>query len=886
MADPWLNDPVIGTSSGGPVYGPAPKIDPYKARDQELQEQAAARAEEDQRFQREKFEREMAAGVGKDGKATESERTAAFLATRVGGGMKDIQSAIKGAPGANKPEIDAAIAGNLPWIGGVARNWLNSPERQRVEAAQLDVLDAALTLGTGAAYSKEQLAGYQQAYFPQIGDDETTVADKQARLRRLFESAKLKAGGSAHLIDEALAALGAAPEAGTGDSLNTHSNRDKMPRPPGPGERAVYDEGSDSWTYVSDQDNPNALEVDVVGGRLPPEVQAEIDQRVSQTDQFGSGLAGATDTITFGMADEAAAGLNAFTGALGGQGSLVDLYNRNIGVERGVQDALQKRDGGEYFTGQLLGGLALPIGAGAQGAGALARIGAIQGGLYGYGSSEGNPLQRIPGAAAGAAIGGAAGGTLGGLSGLVRNRGTGAAAQEVMDNRAVIEAGQRQGIPIRQPDARPSTRADFAGAEASETGNRIITPALRSDAQAVENKLVETGGQGRALDDYEMGQRVQAAGDKYLVRTRGQANALYGRAEQLAGNAQGQATRAIQAIGQEIADLSSTGANTNAGAIKYLEALKADLQGGASIAKLRNIRSNVRGQINERNLTSTDTERRVGNVLKALSDDVNSILPPNARGAFANADKFYRERMEFKDQVIRRFVGAKNDPISPETAAARFQSFMKSKDFGRFSRMMDELEPGDRADIAATVAEHLGRGRNGEFSLAALSTNVSNMSPKALEKVFGAKGAQAIQDLKVIARAKADTANALNNSRSGVVAQRMGLKDAMFGIFGGSVAGIPGAIGGFAFRSIGEKVGNRRLANALLNPDFSKWLKNMPNNPAAAKPYIGLLTNVAAKSGAGADIKAIQSALLEAFAQSPARAAAEQEDNGGNVPPQ
>lgn len=849
--------------SGGPVYGPPPAAPKPAGPPSGYREGPNGSLEiipggpADPMRPGGEYDPNKPAGAGDKG--TDAQRANAAYADRAFRSLKVYGGAGLG-PRSLVGEGIAKLPGGVAALGYLPDAVGDSPERQNSEQAKRDFATIILRSDSGANAPEQEVERLVGTFFPGPGETDPRVIENyhQARIAAL-NGVRSKAGLPPLSPEEVeqLKFMGDAPAAG------------EPALPP-----------------VLNEKGQPLLEVDVVGGRMPQDVQAEIDQRVNQTDQFGSGLRGAADTITFGMADEAAAGLSAFTGALGGQGSLVDLYNRNIGVERGYADALQQRDPGTYFTGQLLGGVALPIGAGAQGASQLARIGAVQGGLYGYGSSEGNPLQRIPGAAAGAGIGAAGGAALGGLSGLIRNRGTGAAAQEVMDNRAVIEAGQRQGIPIRQPDARPSTRADFAAAEASETGNRIITPALRSDAQAVESKLVETGGQGRALDDYEMGQRVQAAGDKYLVRTRGQANALYSRAEQMAGNAQGQATRAIQAIDQEIADLSSTGANTNAGAIKYLTDLKADLQGGASIAKLRNIRSNVRGQINERNLTSTDTERRVGNVLNALSDDVNSILPQNARGAFANADKFYRERMEFKDQVIRRFVGAKNDPISPETAAARFQSFMKSKDFGRFSRMMDELEPGDRADIAATVAEHLGRGRNGEFSLAALSTNVSNMSGKALEKVFGAKGAQAIQDLKIIARAKADTAGALNSSRTGVVNQRMGLKDAMFGIFGGSVAGIPGAISGMAFRNISEKVGNRRLANALLDPSFSKWLKNVPNNPAAAKPYIGLLNNVAAKSAAGADIKAIQSALLEAFAQSPARAAAQQEDNGGNVPPQ
>ena len=80
----------------------------------------------------------------------------------------------------------------------VAANSLaTGEERQQVEAAQLDILDAALTLGTGAAYTREQLEGYRKSYFPQIGDKKSTIADKEARLKNIINAAEIKAGNAA-----------------------------------------------------------------------------------------------------------------------------------------------------------------------------------------------------------------------------------------------------------------------------------------------------------------------------------------------------------------------------------------------------------------------------------------------------------------------------------------------------------------------------------------------------------------------------------------------------------------------------------------------------------------------------------------------------------------
>jgi hypothetical protein len=131
--------------------------------------------------------------------ATEGERKAATLLQRLEGSQRQLDTALAAAPGAAKPELlSSAVRGAklLPGSEPLA-NTLTSEKRQQVEAAQLDMLDAALTLGTGAAYTKEQLEGYRKSYFPQIGDDKATVADKKARLQNVIQAAKIAAGRAA-----------------------------------------------------------------------------------------------------------------------------------------------------------------------------------------------------------------------------------------------------------------------------------------------------------------------------------------------------------------------------------------------------------------------------------------------------------------------------------------------------------------------------------------------------------------------------------------------------------------------------------------------------------------------------------------------------------------
>lgn len=134
----------------------------------------------------------------KQSTVSEGERKSATLLKRMEGSLGQLQSVLETAPGAAKPElIPAAIRGVTFGMAEAAPNFVTSSNRQQVEAAQLDILDAALTLGTGAAYTKEQLEGYRKSYFPQIGDSNATVQAKQRRLENVLDAARIAAGRAA-----------------------------------------------------------------------------------------------------------------------------------------------------------------------------------------------------------------------------------------------------------------------------------------------------------------------------------------------------------------------------------------------------------------------------------------------------------------------------------------------------------------------------------------------------------------------------------------------------------------------------------------------------------------------------------------------------------------
>jgi hypothetical protein len=144
-------------------------------------------------------------------KPTEDENRSAGLAVRMEDALRTLTAVTEKNPGAATPPVFQSMVG---MVSEKAANAMTPVDRQRVEAAQLDALDAALTLATGAAYTKEQLAGLSKAYFPQIGDKEKTIEEKRARLGKVIETARIRAGSQAPNINRILdkGTAGASPQ--------------------------------------------------------------------------------------------------------------------------------------------------------------------------------------------------------------------------------------------------------------------------------------------------------------------------------------------------------------------------------------------------------------------------------------------------------------------------------------------------------------------------------------------------------------------------------------------------------------------------------------------------------------------------------------------------
>lgn len=692
------------------------------------------------------------------------------------------------------------------------------------------------------------------------------------------------------------------PQGPTGNFASTVNN-DAL----GPGETFVFDE---SGVPVGIR----AADGTISGYSQITDDVSEREAREALEGQGGmdyatGGEAGLYRGLSLGFSDELAglgAGINS---AIRGEG-FGEGYRRERDIERAAQDISREESG---ILPELAGGILAPAGVlgTARNAGQFVRQGAALGGVAGVGEGEGF-ADTLKKGAAGTVLGGVVGGAISqaprlanaALQSPTGQRATGAITRSIdrvrrpagQLNQEVIDAGQRADVPVRLPDALPEARNAMAVTEASPTAGEGIRRTLNADADLMQQRVRQVGGAGQALDNTDLGTTVQEAGLRYIANSRKQANTLYDRAERAAGDVQILPVQASLAIRRNINELAETGETTNGPAIQYLRDLNKDISrdGGMSIAALRNLRTNMRGQIDQRGLTRTDADRRVAEVLDAASDDISRALAnnPQARDAYRGADAFFREKQTFIKDVVQKFTGPRVNgetvSKSPEQAASTLRSMMQSQrgDSRRFQEMVNRLDPEERADLAASVASQLGMNSKNEFGLDALARNTSKMNPRALKLLFGEDGARAIQDLRVLARAKADTLGGLNNSKSGVVAAGTNqFKDLVLGAVGGGMVGVPGAMVGMAARAGLERLASGRAAKLLLNPDFTRWARQLPDraSPEVVERQFNKLNRILSREQDFLmDANAIQDYVTKALSQSPTRAAAtsQQEENG------
>jgi hypothetical protein len=140
-------------------------------------------------------EKRLATTSTTGGKTTVNEQQASYNVNRLLNAADQITNATNIELGAQKPSLLEAAVGSNKYTAGLT-GATQSAQRQIVDAAQSDMLDALLYLSTGAAYNKEQLEGQKKSYLPALLDKPETVNAKKSRLITLIADAKKRAGNA------------------------------------------------------------------------------------------------------------------------------------------------------------------------------------------------------------------------------------------------------------------------------------------------------------------------------------------------------------------------------------------------------------------------------------------------------------------------------------------------------------------------------------------------------------------------------------------------------------------------------------------------------------------------------------------------------------------
>lgn len=507
--------------------------------------------------------------------------------------------------------------------------------------------------------------------------------------------------------------------------------------------------------------------------------------------------------------------------------------------------------------------------------------GAMTGGAGSFRNFLTNSLSGA-GAGAGADIGGEYGGkpgsVLGALAGALLG-GRIAQPRPTGPINPIAEAAQEEGVPISRPIVDPTVRTKMGYLESTIGGNQPVRQSLDRTLSAIEQRAAQLRGSGTPQEAGVMGQRIQNTVANNIKAQRLMAGNLYDRAGELAGEAPVYGREIAKSLDADIAKLSRN-PNQNASTINYLSGLKADFVNPATgdylpktMQDIRDFRTNLRGDINSRNLTQTPAEAIATRALNQGKRDIaRDMLDAGPKGRVASdlyreADIRWRLARRDEKQIAEKLIGPADRPITGKDAMGRAMSWLSSgADNGTYAaRFWQKLPSEDQADFAATVASKYGQKAPDEpFSPAQFIAATRNIPPSSRALMFGPEGAKSIANLRTLTKAYQETTKALNNSRSGQVMnwdreingllKGGGLGGTIGGVAGGAVAGpvgaATGAAAGAAIGAVTKTALQRMSARSLMNPDVSRWLATAPRqtSPAAIQTHVGRLTAIAARN--------------------------------------
>jgi len=626
-----------------------------------------------------------------------------------------------------------------------------------------------------------------------------------------------------------------------------------------------------------------------------------VDNRVQAIDPtdslsgkgtVGAGIRGVSDGVTAGAANYIAAGLRSATSD--------ETYDQALHRYQGYTQYDEENDAGARTAGVIAGSLLLPSKAKAvsRAAGiaavrggataaearvaanlAFARQTALEaggyGGVSGFNTAEGGFSDRLQAGLVSAGLSAATGGllTYGGGRAAMALRARGRVAPTLTEGQQALQAAERQGIvPLAADVGGSMTRRATAGISQTLAGSAPIRRAVETtlnSAEAVRDRVARSIGTPAAP---EQAGEVAAQGAKtFIARTGQRIGRIYDAAAAASGQARVDMPEARRILDMELAGLRES--PVQGPGVAVLEGFRSALDRPLTIRGLREARTQMRDLFESSGLRASNVERIAGRVIDAATDDMVNGLRAQGLDQAARrwriADRMWRERLETIDDVLQPIL-----KDSGEKTVDALQAAMRGNN-KRFTAFLDAMPPNEEGIVRASLVQRLGRATSGQqddagevFSLNTFLTNWDKIGESAKNRLFGADGRAALNDLARYAAAAREAQRVANVSNtSGAVLNAGGL--------------IKAAEGAAAFATYGKALAATYGAGRLLaSPRFARWLARSPRqaNPAATAVHIERLSRIArAEPAILNEVLGLQQMLRSAFGHSPQQRVAEDE---------
>lgn len=521
-------------------------------------------------------------------------------------------------------------------------------------------------------------------------------------------------------------------------------------------------------------------------------------------------------------------------------------YNRSRNEARDDLTAARDSNPVAAYGGEIVGGLALPVGSMAgtttRTAAALAgaRAGMIGGGAYGAGNAD--EFSDVPAEMAkGGAIGGVLGGALGGA--------IGPAVRAAPKPNEIAAAGERLGVPVPKfvaSESMPVQRLAAAERNIPFAGDKLVKSMdeLKTGMTGAADDLASNLGGTSAR---EAGERAGAEIERYIGPTlRAVSQRNYDAVDKLIAPNAGALhpmSSAQSAVADILAKRFSAGIEKNGAAVDFIaDSLRRGK--GLTYDGLKELRTRFGGYVPDDVKTDT-VGREFKTIYSALTDDIRNAVRsaggPQALTAWEKANRIHAMGAD-RAEALQKIIGRTGDNAG-ENVFDRLLAMAGSTaraDMSKLVQARKAMGPEAWKEFTGTAVQRLGRDMEGNWTPDRFVTAWGKMSDAGKAALFGTSGPhrQALDDIYTISSRIKDRYSKFGNP-SGTAQNAIGGELLSKGPW--AAVGTAGWLA--PMTTAGLLLGNRVLSSVLASPatasSMAKWSRAY--SALVAKPAAGTM---------------------------------------------